>query len=333
MHKNSQGANAQLFVDGSNRPNSIVSREVLPRGSSIMTAKLDRGGFANFLRSFPWPHPIYPPIYHIRGSANDPRPAIISSLEDSLGHYGKQSVDLRISSYEKKISELQSTIGYYQDESTRVKQLNIDQQKSEAILRQQLRQIQSEDAFLRSQIQAQDSLDQEAVVKGLTNLNNDIEDMGRSVSEHVVENWLQDAYGKPPDGLTTLDAQDLPGLKLILQHKDGKSSLVVSSSGLGLGVEEFFDFSIRALLCTFLTTKIFEPLHPYLDLSDRKLKNIHEAFNATYQEVQKQGNLSIYPTLDRNCNLNYLQSPSTWLGNGVRSLLGVLAGLSVKIRW
>ncbi|KAG9083453.1 hypothetical protein FS749_006020 [Ceratobasidium sp. UAMH 11750] len=152
------------------------------------------------------------------------------------------------------------------------------------LLRDRFEQTQSEYVSLRSELQLNDNTEQSKIVQSLKDLNRCIENFGRSVAEHIVDNYVSPYT----DDETTLKASNLPGIKAQFCHQEGGPSLVVSSTGRGMPTEDFFDLSIRFILCKRLYEHIFLPFHPTLAGDSR-----NEFMNELYQEVRRQDHQTI----------------------------------------
>jgi hypothetical protein len=145
-------------------------------------------------------------------------------------------------------------------------------------LRGELQQTRAEYVSLRSHLQVQENVEQSQIVQNLADLNRRIDDLGRAVS-----NYLVDVHAEA--GATSLKASQLPELKAMFEHVQGKSSLVESSAGTGMSVPDFFDYAIRAILCEQLCKRIFKPFHP-------SIADPHAAgrfMQSVYQRIQRQG--------------------------------------------
>ncbi|KAG8783945.1 hypothetical protein FRC12_019179 [Ceratobasidium sp. 428] len=144
-------------------------------------------------------------------------------------------------------------------------------------LRNQLEQTQAEYASLRSELQLNDNTEQSRIVQSLKDLNRCIENLGRSIAEHIADCYIP--AGADDD--TTLKAKDLFQIKAQFRHQEGKPSLVTSSSGDGMPIEDFFDLGIRSMLCRRLYENIFLPFHPTLSGDPR-----NEFMNELYREIR-----------------------------------------------
>ncbi|CEL54219.1 hypothetical protein RSOLAG1IB_11617 [Rhizoctonia solani AG-1 IB] len=160
-----------------------------------------------------------------------------------------------------------------------------NQRDSEIQLRQELQKSRLEYSSLRSQLQLQENVEQSEVVQALKDLNRMIDDFGRSVSAHLTDNYVQKLLGRDPSRATTLHSRDTSTLKALFHHRDGQSSLVACSTGKGINIEAFLDYSIRHFLCRFLTIGIFQPFHPEIDSS---LDNVLSTSYANIRERESQ---------------------------------------------
>ncbi|KAG8792438.1 hypothetical protein FRC12_006085 [Ceratobasidium sp. 428] len=152
-------------------------------------------------------------------------------------------------------------------------------------LRDQLEQTRSEYASLRSELQLNDNTEQSSIVQSLKDLNRSIENLGRSIAEHMFDSYIQ---ASDIDDDTTLAASNLPQIKAQFCHQEGVTSLVVSSTGSGMPIEDFFDLGVRSILCRRLYKNIFLPFHPTLVDDPR-----NEFTHGLYNEVRKQENQTI----------------------------------------
>ncbi|CAE6435897.1 unnamed protein product [Rhizoctonia solani] len=126
----------------------------------------------------------------------------------------------------------------------------------------QLQQHLSQYTALCSQLQIHENTEQSEIVQNLVDINRRIEDLALSLSQYLV-----DTYGGQ-DKTTTQFAVRLSELKLLFEHDDRKGSLVQSSKGAGMLLEDFLDVAIRSILCEQLYKRIFAPFHPGISLSD-----------------------------------------------------------------
>jgi hypothetical protein len=151
-------------------------------------------------------------------------------------------------------------------------------------LRQRLAdQTESEDRPLHFQLRLQENVELSDIFQALQGLNRHIDDFGRSISAYMVDNYVQTTFGKTSESVTTLHAHSPAELKKLLGHIDGSSSLVESSSGKGMGVEDFFDYATCSLLCDHLCRNVFNPFHPGVE----QLQN--GPILAMYHDLQQRG--------------------------------------------
>ncbi|KAG8684886.1 hypothetical protein FRC08_013438 [Ceratobasidium sp. 394] len=221
--------------------------------------------------------------------------SIISRIEERLGRsepelmklHVDQRVEEHLTSWVEKTDLLEATVK--DKESKLLESLSAHEQtirqltrcRKEALeLRQQLGKTRSEYEALLSQLQLEDSVEEDEIVQALEGLNRSIGDVGRSISVYLVETYARKVSDKSICDITALDACHLPKLKMLLAHDDTKSSLVASSEGAGMPIEDFFDYSIRSLLCEHLYRKVLSPFHPTANSSQNDLmatmyKDIH----------------------------------------------------------
>ncbi|CAE7050615.1 unnamed protein product [Rhizoctonia solani] len=157
----------------------------------------------------------------------------------------------------------------------------------------QLQQHLGQYTALCSQLQIHENLEQRDVVQSLIDLNRHIDDFALSLAQH-----LTDTYGGP-DITTTQNASQLSELKRLFDHEEGKASLVQSSTGVGMPLEDFLDVAIRSILCEQLYKRIFAPFHPGLDLSDPKNGYII-ALYGRIRETESQATLGRWRTTSFN---------------------------------
>ncbi|CAE6473525.1 hypothetical protein ACGC1H_005434 [Rhizoctonia solani] len=150
-------------------------------------------------------------------------------------------------------------------------------------LRSQLEQTELEYASLHSEIQLNDNTEQSKIVQSLGELNRVVDAFGRSVAAYMVDNYkaLVDRFGRGDS--TTLDASNLAGLQDHFGHQAGKSSLVTSSQGSGLPIEDFIDFALRSTIFQKLYKNVFMPFHPTI------VGGVESGFMASlYEKVRRQ---------------------------------------------
>ncbi|KAJ1303481.1 hypothetical protein OPQ81_011668 [Rhizoctonia solani] len=191
-----------------------------------------------------------------------------------------EAVQKALEETRRSLGETKQTAERYQDAYKQIEvQLGTEQKRAQELSRR-LQETQSEYSSLRSQLQIQENVEQSEIVLGLKDLNRAIEDIGRAFSAHFADHYAAPAFDKDPMDVTTLDARDLTALQMAFGHLEGDASFVKSSSGAGMMAEDFFDYGIRHLLCSFLWQHVFNVFHPKLD----------EAFNQTlsgiYQDIR-----------------------------------------------
>ncbi|CUA77230.1 hypothetical protein RSOLAG22IIIB_06585 [Rhizoctonia solani] len=148
-------------------------------------------------------------------------------------------------------------------------------------LRSQLEQTELEYASLHSELQLNDNTEQSKIVQLLGELNRMIDAFGRSVAAYMVDNHKDNCFGEGDP--TTLNAPNLGGLQERFGHQEGKASLVTSSQGMGLPIEDFIDFSLRSSIFRKLYHSLFVPFHPTL------VGNAESGFMTTlYEKVRRQ---------------------------------------------
>ncbi|KAG9126356.1 hypothetical protein FRC07_003749 [Ceratobasidium sp. 392] len=198
------------------------------------------------------------------------------------------SLELTLKDHEVALSELS------QAHEVIMHQL-ADSRSETLILRQHLDQTQKEYAALRSQLQFQENIEQKDVVQTLKDLNRDVDDVGRLISEFLVDNHVQRLFSKTPDSVTSLDARHLPQLKTLLGHVEGRSSLLASSEEVGTPAEDFLDYAIRMLLCKHLYERVFRPFHPAAEPAQ------NEIIALMYNDVQWQESQAVASRWRANC--------------------------------
>ncbi|KAF8606717.1 hypothetical protein BDV93DRAFT_604069 [Ceratobasidium sp. AG-I] len=250
-------------------PNSPFS-DVLD-GDATVYLGLTEGGLFHVLSPY---CSMDPALLHIQSTHSDMLPdSIGDSIQRCLGHLDISSVDLRLrvqaDAYQDETNELYSALQESQTtelalskrlEATKVELFSYRDERNS--LQLQFQQIRAEYASLRSQLQLQQNVEQGDIVRALRCLNREIEDIGRSFSAFLVDNHATRLSRNKSADLTTLHALHLDKLKLFLGHKERSPSLVASSHGQGLGIEDFFDYSIRSTLCKYLYDRVFSLFHP-----------------------------------------------------------------------
>ncbi|EUC57404.1 AIG1 domain protein, putative, partial [Rhizoctonia solani AG-3 Rhs1AP] len=219
-------------------------------------------------------------------------------IEKNFGYYEAESVNSIVTDYKRQIAELQlpsSTNSYdptpeiihLQKECDRIQGLYYDSQNSNKALQRQLQQVQKEHASLQSQAQTQCTYDWKEINGNLDDINTLLKVVGQSISDRLSDRYISATLGKKPEDVTTLDAHDMPQLISWLgydAHTAGRASLISSSDGsTGLEAETFFDFAIRAQLCTRLLSNIFLPFHPLLE------PTANDWLLDMYEKIKQQG--------------------------------------------
>ncbi|KAF8606750.1 hypothetical protein BDV93DRAFT_326063 [Ceratobasidium sp. AG-I] len=277
------------------RPGSAFAAAIRG-GAKVRISSLDQTDVDYILRSYASMEPL---LLHIQQTAlQDPRTDFGGQIEEHLGYCENDTAKRRLNEREQqyrdqyggKLKTLQTSLHEAQShasqvsDSLKMSEEHIASQRSEIVtLRRQFQQTQSEYASLRSQLQLQENTEQSDIVQSLKDLNRDIDDIGRSISEYLVDNYVQTVFGKDQADVTALDARHLPALVSLLGHVEGQSSLIASSDGAGMGVEDFFDYSVRFLLCRCLCQWVFGPFHPGVDSTRSK------CVAEMYEDVQQRG--------------------------------------------
>ncbi|CAE6498283.1 unnamed protein product [Rhizoctonia solani] len=231
-----------------------------------VAASPNRPGFLAIIRSYLPQSPIMLPIQ--LDDSYESHLAFVARIEKELGYYEYKAAQSLLDDQEKHLRDL-----YEQKLSS--------QREAESQVRQQLQQSQQEYSSLRSQLQLQENMEQSEVVQTLHDLNRMIDDIGRSISAYLADEYVVGIFRKNLEDVTTLDALDLPALKLLVDHVRGVSSLI-SSHGRGMQIEAFFDYTIRHMLCCYLAQHIFQPFHPGISSS------LDQALCTTYESIQKR---------------------------------------------
>ncbi|KAG8712294.1 WD repeat-containing protein 90 [Ceratobasidium sp. 423] len=243
-----------------------VFSQVVPFGAKI-AHRPDRAGFLQTLQSYAPQVPIVLPVQ--LDDAYKSHSTFVTRVEEELGYYEYKAAQSLLDDQERQLREL-------------YEQKLASQREAETQLRRELQQSQLEYSSLRSQLQLQENIEQSEVVQTLHDLNRMIEDIGRSISAYLTDEYVVGIFGKNLEDVTTLDAFDFPALKLLVGHAKGASSLVSSSRGRGMQIEAFFDYTIRHMLCRHLAQHIFQPFHPGISPS------LDQVLCTTYQSIQKQ---------------------------------------------
>ncbi|EUC57429.1 50S ribosome-binding GTPase [Rhizoctonia solani AG-3 Rhs1AP] len=278
-----QGLGAAQINEELQNSNSILS-QVSTMGARCASGELEV--FINIVKAYKSIGPTVLPI-------QDYNPNLAFDLEGILYEKPIRSYssnqDARLRSYQLKLEELQSTLAtkesqvvQLKDAYEQIKHLHTNQMDVEATLQQRLQQIQREYASLRSELQLQENFEQGEIVQELDDLNRQIDDISRSISAHLTDNYVRTTFEKEPSEVTALDARNRLGLFKLLGCNEGECTLISSVEGEGLDIESFFDFSIRDMLCTLLVTAIFQPFHPAIDYEQS------DALLRAYDDIQKR---------------------------------------------
>ncbi|KAG8737708.1 hypothetical protein FRC10_007907 [Ceratobasidium sp. 414] len=269
-----------------------VFRIALAKGARVVASTLRQVDIDTILASCVEQDPILLRVQ--QESIRNPKIDIGALIEEGLGYYEKDSMQRHFIPYQTRVRSLEaalknknSHIADLSDVNEQIGQQLAYTQGEQSKTRQQLQQIQQEYASLRSKLQLHENTEQGDVVQTLKDLNRGIDDLGRSVSEHLVDTYVEVVFGKEAGDVTTLDARNLPDLKGLLGHADGSSSLVVSSDGVGMPVEDFLDYAIRMLLCERLCRRIFDRFHPAAELFQ------DQTAAAMYEDVQRRGECTV----------------------------------------
>ncbi|CAE6433920.1 unnamed protein product [Rhizoctonia solani] len=309
VRADSNGPDQKYIVQDMHSLQARAFNEFISGGATVAALKRDA---IKYLRPYFSQDIISPPIYHL-DLVQQP---VGTHVEDALGYYLKESVDTWTERYKKdaeqinqllnqhRVDQLQlqakqrsmeEEIAHCRAECARITQLHTNQLQADELridvhgpearvfrLSQDLQQDEAEHAPARSQIQLHDSYEQGEAFRDLESLNNMIECLGRSVCEYLVDTCVEEAFRKDTDDVTTLDAHDLPTLKSIFGHYEGRPSLIASADGSGIHIGDFICFSTRAQICHSLVETIFQPFHPFIDPVESS------AYTTTYEQIRRQ---------------------------------------------
>lgn len=254
---------------------SSAFAEAIAGGAGVVVSNFDKVNFEHILMSY---NTTTRALFGIQDDyLKDPNIPLHNRIEDCMGYIESGHLHRRIDAqverlqrtHQHELSSLRSSLKQSEEtvlqNTKHFKQVELELTKhcdEESSLRQQLQQTRTAYTSLRSELQLQENVEQSDIVQTLKDLNRAIDDLGRSVSEFLVDNHVRDLFRKNPTRVTSLHAQHLPELKRLLGHVDGASSLVASSSGVGMRIEDFFDYATRSLICRQLCGRIFDPFHP-----------------------------------------------------------------------
>ncbi|CAE7125123.1 unnamed protein product [Rhizoctonia solani] len=255
------------FLDELQNRSSASAFTRLWQSGAKVSRSPDRNGFIKILRGYIPETPIVLPIQlnASHGSLADLTPRI----EQALGYLEQESVQTLLRNREHTLQET------YESELTH-------QRESQSLLKQQLKEAELGYSSLRSQLQLQENVEQSEVVQALNDLNRMIDDIGRSISAYLADTYVAHTFSRDPADVTALDSVNLSALKTLLGHVDGKPSMIMSSDGKGMHIENFFDFAIRHMICRYLTRAIFRPFHPAIS------SDLNQVLTETYENIRKE---------------------------------------------
>ncbi|CAE6494313.1 unnamed protein product [Rhizoctonia solani] len=179
-----------------------------------------------------------------------------------------------------------------QHSSNEIKKLQLqleESKKQKEDFSTQLQKHLSQYAALCSQLQLHENVEQSEIIQNLVDLNRHIEDIALSLSQHLVDTYA----GR--NMTTTRQAFQLSELKQLFEHEEGKTSLVQSSTGAGMPLEDFLDVAIRSILCEQIYKRIFAPFHPGLVLSEPR-NGYTAALYSQIREKESQATLGRWRT-------------------------------------
>ncbi|KAG9103547.1 hypothetical protein FRC06_010032 [Ceratobasidium sp. 370] len=257
---NNSGTNVNADSTHALQNHTSPFHEVLSKGAQLVDLSLDSGSIQGFLLGYTTLH------FRLLRVQWRMKTGEIRHLGSYIGGIlGLVSTEARSPHSHRSADRASSrSLGNDLTEATeRCRHLELALAESEVetkLLRDQLEQTRSEYASLRSELQLSDNMEQSKIVQSLKNLNRGIENLGRSIAEHIVDNHVSPYTNDE----TTLKASNLPQIKVQFYHQEGSPSLVESSSGAGMPTEDFFDLGVRSILCRRLHENIFLPFHPTL---------------------------------------------------------------------
>ncbi|EUC54016.1 50S ribosome-binding GTPase, partial [Rhizoctonia solani AG-3 Rhs1AP] len=274
-----QGVSYRNVLDEMKARGSVFGY-TFPAGA-VIAATPNQTGFIATLRSYLSQTPIMLPVQ--LNDSYKSHATFAARIEKELGYYEYQSAQSLLDGLEHQLR---------MDYENKL----VDRRETDAQLQRELQKSQLEYSSLRSQLQLQENIEQSQVVQTLHDLNRMIEDLGRSVSSYLYDEYVTKAFDIDPADVTTLNASDLPALKSLAGHKHGMTSFIKTTSGQGMQIECFLDFMIRNKICLHLDREIFSPFHPGISSS------LSQVLSATFENIQKQGHvpslLSLRPQLD-----------------------------------
>ncbi|CAE6459228.1 unnamed protein product [Rhizoctonia solani] len=219
----------------------------------------------------------------------------------------------------QRISQIQNHVSSpARQDSKDVKKLELqlaESKKQTEDSHSQLQQHLSQYNALCSQLQIHENIEQSEIVQNLVDINRRIEDLALSLSQYLV-----DTYGGH-EKVTTEYAAQLSKLKEAFEHDERRGSLVQSSKGVGMLLEDFLDVAVRSILCEQLYKRIFAPFHPAIPLSDPR----HQYTTKLYDRIKEK---ETQATLGRWRTASFA-AISHIIGEPELSRLKVQAGLEI----
>ncbi|KAG8717677.1 hypothetical protein FRC09_013914 [Ceratobasidium sp. 395] len=281
-------------------PLAAAFRSACDEGAKVLVSSLDPPEINNIIMSYIPQEPILLRIQRATNSRS--LTDLRNQIEEYLGYCEGNSLHKRIeeqiqersASYESRIRSLEGMLKESEEKLSRLSESEgqseqqLESGKDDTALRQQLEETQNENASLRSQLQAldgdkpEDIIEPDGIVQSLASLNRQIEELSRTISAYLVDRYVPTLLGKDPGDVTALHARNLPELAALFSHVEGNSSLMSSSIGAGMPVEDFLDYAIRSLLCKHICRRIFDPFHPGVDLS------LSDGISRIYNSVRKR---------------------------------------------
>ncbi|CUA77224.1 Putative mRNA-capping enzyme P5 [Rhizoctonia solani] len=273
-------------VAGSISYHSTLFNEAVAGGAIIVAGGWSRRYTAKHLRRYCSMTPFCPPI--CQPTANNSG-TVQQLVEKVLGYYGAKTIGFYIRSLQQSTQDkeaLEARIAGYQTEaeqrynhqSNNIKTLGEDEYE-------RLRRSERDYASLRSQVQLQISYEQGAIVQDLRKINDMIERLGDSISEHLVDTYEERALNKGTVGATVSDARDLPGLRTWLRQYTTQMRLLPDQEKHPekyLSLDNFINFFARCRLCHILNDSMFKPFHPFVEPTE----NVRLA--EYYEKIEKQ---------------------------------------------
>ncbi|KAL5632451.1 hypothetical protein ACGC1H_005420 [Rhizoctonia solani] len=260
-----QGVGFQNILDEMKARGSVFGY-TFPAGAAI-AATPNRAGFIATLRSYLSQTPIMLPVQ--LNDSYKSHATFAARIEKELGYYEYKSAQSLLDGLEQQLRA---------DYEHKL----VDRCATETQLQRELQKTQLEYSSLRSQLQLQENIEQSQVVQTLHDLNRMIEDLGRSISSYLYDEYVAKSFDVDLADVTTLNASDLPTLKSLAGHKHDMTSFIQTTNGQGMQIECFLDFMIRNKICLHLAREIFSPFHPGINPS------LNQVLRATFENIQKQ---------------------------------------------